>query len=896
MNYVSSLLIDNSVEQMRKEAKLYGLTINTRLLFIEEKLKNYAQQISSSEISPKQLNQFKNKEFNLLALQQAGGKTIYLNENKKQIPVLSTKDIDSRKSQIFTGSVHDETATLYMRTGWKSSYLTAIISPIFLWGDKDNLPLDKNICVIESNNKLLFCSISSEDNIHEKIKNTSLSQNYFEWVYKDENYLATSWEFFLKSRFDTISWNIITSQKESNILQPIKTFNKIFALIIFLTLLIVSLVSLAQVRRSLTPLESLIDGTRRVAENEFTTPVEVHSNDEFKELATSFNSMSKRLGSQINSLSWLSEIDQLILSDPTDEKILTAILKRIKEMIPSAEISITLFEHEQLEIGRTYFSENDHPDSKNVEITSFHPEDIKIFLTQDNVKYLDLTSYSDIFPHPLKSKSARSAFIFPVKVKQRLSALIYLGSEEELELNEDELLQLYEISNRLAIALASADKDKKLYQQSHFDNLTQLPNRLLFNDRLEQEIIHAKRQNKIIALLFIDLDRFKHINDTLGHLIGDKLLQLTAERLKKQIRETDTVARLAGDEFTLILSDISEPKDAGVFARNLIDVISKPFYIETHEIFINASIGISVYPFDGTDNIELLKNSDTAMYRVKSNGRGSYMFFEEQMNYEDKERASLERDLHHALENDELELYYQPLVNLNASTIVGAETLLRWNHPKRGIVPCANFIPLAEETGMIDAIGEWVVNTACKQYQIWKLQGVELERIAVNISNRQFLQDDFYEIVVNALESAEMPASCLELEITESVLVENRVDIIFILNKLKELGVSLSIDDFGTGYSSFSYLKHFPINTLKIDRYFMTDVPKDKNANSIVSSMITLAHTLNIKVISEGIETKEQMTLLQNMDCDYGQGFYFKPPQLPQHFIEYVLQQNTQNP
>lgn len=897
MNYVSSLLIDNGIQQMHKEGKLYAMSINDRLLFIESKLKNIASKLSAESTSITHLKKDVDDDYTLLALLPADGKIVYIDAENKQLPIIPKIESNTHKTQLFSS---EHSPAIYMVVFFNfdenkhSSRLIAKIDPMFLWGKRESLPFDKNICVLEKNNKILFCSDPVTVNILKdvNIKVDAASSVPLEWIHEREKYLAINWEFYLKSRFDTVNWNILTSQQEKEMLQPIQFFNKIYALVIVLTLLIVSAMSLSLIRKSLVPLERLLEGTRRVSKREFSVPVEVHSNDEFEELADSFNEMTNQLSLQFDSLSTLSKIDQLILLDPTDEIIKTTVLDRIKEISPTGIISITIFEHETLEIGYAYFSDYEHPFSKRLDVTSFLSEEVEKFIAENESSYLHLMNESEAILTPFNN-NANSVYIFPVKVKEHLAALIYLGYEDNSELDDDGLNQIKELANRLAVALTSADKDKKLYLQSHFDSLTQLPNRQLFNDRLEQEIIHAKRQNKVIAVLFIDLDRFKNINDTLGHYVGDKLLQLTANRLKSNVRETDTVARLGGDEFTLILSNINEAKDAGIFAKNIVSILSEPFYIETNEIFINASIGIAVYPFDGEDKIELVKNADTAMYRVKSGGRGFYMYYEEKMNHEDVERANLERDLYHALENNEFELYYQPLVNLKTSKIIGAETLLRWNHPGRGIVPCLSFIPLAEESGLIESIGEWVIRTACNQYQAWKKQGMQLDFIAVNISNRQFLQHDFLDIISTAIESAEMQANCLELEITEGILVDSRIDTLDIFNKLNAMGVSLSIDDFGTGYSSFSYLKRFPISTLKIDRSFLNDVPRDENANSIVSSIIALAHTLNIKVVAEGIESKEQEVLLRERQCNYGQGYYFNPPLPAQVFMDYIIKNNS---
>ena len=321
--------------------------------------------------------------------------------------------------------------------------------------------------------------------------------------------------------------------------------------------------------------------------------------------------------------------------------------------------------------------------------------------------------------------------------------------------------------------------------------------------------------------------------------------------------------------------------------------LEKHFTINNHEIFIGTSIGISVFPNDGITGTELFKNADTAMYRVKEQGRGKHLFFEEKMNIEEVERANLERDMRYALERNEFTLHYQPIINLKTSHIIGTEALIRWHHPVLGIIPSSKFIAVAEETGIIEKIGEWVLRTACQQISLWAKNNVVLDRMAVNVSSRQFIQHDFEERVSSILKETNVAANKLELEITETLLMDKRIDSMKILDNLNNKNIHLSIDDFGTGFSSLSYLKRFPVNTLKIDRSFMQDVPTDDDAKSIVKSIITIAHSLNLKVIAEGIDSKKQLSILYENNCDYAQGFYFSKPLSADDFEAFYLKQNN---
>ena len=410
------------------------------------------------------------------------------------------------------------------------------------------------------------------------------------------------------------------------------------------------------------------------------------------------------------------------------------------------------------------------------------------------------------------------------------------------------------------------------------DALTGLPNRTLLQDRIQQVIAHDRRQRARTALLFIDLDQFKTINDSLGHDMGDQLLKEAASRLVSCVRTEDTVARQGGDEFIVLLPSIDLAQDAGVVAAKLLDTLNQPFEINDKQMHIGASIGIAVFPDDGADVDSLMKNSDIAMYHAKESGRNIYQFFTESMNRQAMERQSLGADLRHALARGELLLNYQPIVDARSGELASMEVLLRWSHSERGMVPPARFIPLAEQTGLIVPIGEWVLRTACAQLKSWQAQGYAVPRLAINISARQFRQQDFLEGVLQILHETGVDARLIELEITEGVLIDDAEEVKVTLNRLSELGVQIALDDFGTGYSSLSYLKRFPIDTLKIDRSFVMDIARDRDDAAIVTAIIAMAHSLGMNVVAEGVEDAAQLAFLREKKCDYLQGYYFSRP------------------
>ncbi len=422
---------------------------------------------------------------------------------------------------------------------------------------------------------------------------------------------------------------------------------------------------------------------------------------------------------------------------------------------------------------------------------------------------------------------------------------------------------------------------------AYHDTLTGLPNRLLFNDRLAQAILQAQRRGRRLGVLFLDLDRFKVINDSLGHSVGDKLLQALARRIAITIRGEDTVARLGGDEFTLLLPNVGHAEDASLVAEKLLESVRRPVRIDSSELFISASVGISLFPDDGGDPETLVKNADTAMYRAKELGRDNFQLYAAAMNATAVERLAMETSFRKALAREELVLYYQPILDLKSGEPVGVEALLRWNRPGIGLVSPLDFIPMAEATGLILPVGPWLLKTACARVKRWHQHRPGL-RLAVNLSARQFQQADLAGRVQRAVRAADFPVECLDLEITESWAMQNADAAILTLRELKALGISLSIDDFGIGYSSLSYLKRFPIDNLKIDRSFIHDLTNDPDDAAIVKAVIALGHSLKLKVVAEGVETEEQREFLASHDCDLAQGYLFGPP-LPADECERLL-------
>ncbi|HEX9778061.1 MAG TPA: EAL domain-containing protein [Geopsychrobacteraceae bacterium] len=446
-----------------------------------------------------------------------------------------------------------------------------------------------------------------------------------------------------------------------------------------------------------------------------------------------------------------------------------------------------------------------------------------------------------------------------------------------------------DITAHLQIEAQLRDNEERLKHLAHHDPLTDLPNRLLFDDRLERALAVARRHDQQVALLFLDLDRFKNINDTLGHECGDQLLKKVAERLLLCVRETDTVARLGGDEFLIILEQVKDFQMVAAMSQRIRQSLARYLPVENYQLFVTASIGISLFPGDATSSRELLKCADIAMYHAKQEGKDNYQFYKPQLNARAHEMLELERDLRQAVSGEQLELYYQPQFDLRQGRLIGMEALLRWSHPEHGMIAPADFIPIAEETGLIVGIGEWVLREACLQVCAWQEQALAPPRVAVNLSGRQLRQHDFIAMVDQVLADTELHPEWLELEITESILMKDVQSNFLALNELKGRGVQLSVDDFGTGYSSLSYLSRFPVGKLKIDRSFVATMTENYEQAAIIDSILALGHGLNLTVIAEGIETAEQRALLEAKGCLQGQGYLFGRPVPAREFRDSFL-------
>jgi diguanylate cyclase (GGDEF)-like protein/PAS domain S-box-containing protein len=599
-------------------------------------------------------------------------------------------------------------------------------------------------------------------------------------------------------------------------------------------------VSLFSTRRILRRIRNLVEGTERVSRGEYTNNITGYSStDELGELAASFNKMTARLARR----------DEMILSS-AGEGILGLDLEGRTTFVNPAAARMLGYSVEEL-IGCSMHELLHHT---GIEGKPDDNDRCAIYATVAEGKSQHVTE------EVLWRKDGSS---FPVE---------YVSTPlRDNEKVGGSVVVIKDITERKAQAAL-------LEYRANHDNLTNLPNRTYLSNHLSDIVARAFWQKRVVAVLFLDLDNFKKVNDTLGHDFGDLLLKEVGERLKKCLREGDIVSRLGGDEFVLVLADVAKLLDISIIAKKILAALSEPFEIEKTELYVTASIGISAFPSDGESAETLLKNADTAMYRAKEKGKNQFELFSAAMSGRFHERLALETDLHRALERGDIFLNYQPQIDLITGEIVATEALIRWKRNGVKLTSPIDFIPLAEETGLIVPIGEWVLRTAVSQNKFWQNSGIAPIRVAINLSARQFQQRNLLDMIRKVLDETGMRPDFLELELTESVLMQNEQETIDLLLDLHKTGIRLSIDDFGTGYSSLSYLQRFPINSLKIDKSFINDVPVNQGNCAIVRSIITLGHSLQLKVIAEGVETEEQLQFLKANHCDEIQGYFFSRP------------------
>lgn len=877
-NTVNKLVSNNSHKELVDTSHNIGLSALSNLLFARTSLMVISDSITSS--SQSRLSKILSKKYVMFdALLQTTPEGIILDqtENAKIIPPLhkiilieAIKNISSNKTKLLvlpkSENENNATVLLVMKQDTKAeTRLVAAINPIYLWGDPADYPAEISVCIyriLKNINSPIFCSTDQS--------------NKFKESNKPEN--IGDWELFLRGEFDGDSWRFVSQRLNPLTARPLGNFLNSYGYIgaAVTSLLIVALLSLIQIRKTMVPLEQLVKGTKNISQGKYIR-IEVEGESEFAHLANSFNGMTASIKRQFDTLQTLSAIDREMISNLDVNQIIDQIIGRVQTLLPSTIICVLCLDEESDNTTQCSISISDKISLISPRI-AIPMQEINAIKSYESGLFGRCNNHN-MFVHEnfLSELKANYTWLLPIFWQGEMCAFICIADEFDLPQDGPHWPEINELAGRVSIAISAQKRENQLLLQAQYDNLTGLPNRILLQDRIRQAIEQSDRSGEDFWLIFIDLDRFKFVNDSLGHQAGDLLLSQVAQRLKLAVRDNDTVARLGGDEFIILQGEMEGKLRTGT-VRRLIKALETPFTINNNEIVVTCSAGVSVYPTDTNNADTLLSNADIAMYRAKELGKNNFQFFTKSMNEKVAEHLLLETHLRKAIELNELEMFYQPKVSLLTKQIVGMEALIRWNSKVLDFISPVQFIPLAEETGLIIPIGEWALKTACAQAVVWRNAGLGHFVMAVNLSARQFNQSNLIESITSIIEETGIDPQQLELELTESMVMGNADGAMQMLQKIKSLGIHLSIDDFGTGYSSLSYLKKLPVSTLKIDKSFIDDIVLHTDEAPIVASIISLAKNLKLKVVAEGVELFEQVRYLTAHGCNEIQGYYFSKP------------------
>lgn len=870
----------NVQRQLDQTSSAYGRSLFDRLLAAEMILAETARQLRAGrpsvvEHSPDRLGRF----FRGISLRR--GESIQPIFGSAVLAAQLEPEQRTRlaqgKAQLLTGEAAGPTlVTAVDAADAGAGLLFAVLDADFLWGDKDTLPAHTDICVLDARRNALYCSDPARQPLA-----AGLADGAAPGAVAATGLNAGTWSLFLKASFGAGDWQFLAIQPREVGQEAVANITRIFGYIGLVTVLLVGLLSMVQIRRILGPIERLIDATRQLRNGRLEHPVRIERNDEFGQLAESFNGMAGRLAFQFDALSALSAIDGQILAHADVDEVIGAAQLRLLHLDGVSCAGVFVVDRDARDSGTLFMRRSAAEPMTSIRVPLEHDRFPAGAFAEAPTMFDASSEHPPTIVMLLQRLTKARCCVVHAGQLDEFGALLVLGLADDKPLQDDLLQHARALGDRIVIALAASAREEQLVYQARHDALTKLPNRMLLLDRMALELAHARREKTQLAVMFIDLDRFKYVNDVLGHAAGDQLLTAVGGRLLGCVRDSDTVARLGGDEFVVMLSGSQSLRDVARVAEQLLRALALPIIVAGKELSVGASIGIAMAPADGDDPAHLLKHADIAMYRAKDGGRGRFVFFEERMNAEVVERANIERELRLALRRGQLSVVYQPRVSIQSGRLRGVEALVRWSHPELGSVAPSRFIPIAEEIGVIQEIGRWVLRIACEQAQVWRAAGIELENVSVNVSGAELLTHGWLDSVSHALAETGLPSDVLELEVTENVLLDNEDAAIEVMNQVKRLGVRLALDDFGTGFSSMGYLRRMPVDVMKIDATFVADLEHDESSRGIARAIIAMARSLHMSVVAEGIESRGQAEMLRQWSCDEAQGFYYGKPVAP---------------
>jgi diguanylate cyclase (GGDEF)-like protein len=826
---VRTKLRQEAASELESTSKSYGLLVFERLRQTDEALTELATQGAAQRLSRDDIYAFKSSHFRVVEVRDAaaaataGEREVSLSLQGKEVRL-----------------------TVSARSGTHGVRITAALQDSYLWNADAVYRDEMRLCVYGPNAELLQC-----------VGEIAAAQT------QAARELSGEWSLFLAPRYGAPAWRVRTEQPASIALSALDSFERTLPLVTLIAIAVALLFSIVQIRRSHRPLALLTHAVERMGRRGLHRLVKIDTDDEYEDLGQAFNRMASGLARQFELFRTLARIDRMILDDPSTEVLVAKILPTLPQLLHAPLVAVAVAERDTNKVALWWSATTGATVSR---------------LPGDELKLEQLVGKGD-FQAPALAELSRHVvrqvrYGLPIEVDGKLRGALLMGDPDS---RGSSTRHARAFARRFAVALGSEERRESLLRQAYYDDLTGLPNRQLLKDRLERELAHARRTHAQVVVIYIDLDRFKNVNDSLGHSAGDELLLAVSRRLASQVRESDTLARLGGDEFVLIAPGPNE-HPAHVLAERLQAALREPISIQDSTCFVQASIGLAVYPQDGADPEALLRSADIAMYRAKAAGRGGVTYFEEAMNRDAQRRLLIEQRLRVALRDQTLSLAYQPKVSLTDGSLAGVEALARWTDPQLGVVSPGEFIAVAEECGLIDALGTWVLHEACASYQRLRGQGLELGHVSVNVSMRQLRDASFVAEVRKALQCSGMRAQALEIEVTESTLADNPREVSALLDAIRQMGVRISIDDFGTGYSSMSALGALPTDALKIDRSFVVECASRSTSRSVVEAIVSIAHVLGKVTVAEGVETPEQVRTLRELGCDFAQGYLFSKP------------------
>jgi diguanylate cyclase (GGDEF)-like protein len=879
---------------LREHAKDYGLGVLARLQLMRDSAEQLAIVMRNDGAAAIEKNRYLLNGVESLWLIDGEGNTEIVYGDISTIAPLHDLTADSVRPSLppLVTSLGDGRGELVFLQRVTDSRLLAIKpTKLHVYGENEDLPFATDVCVFTVGGDVLHCSRPMARTIHGELTSETgrIRVAPLEWNEGETQQLAALWQLFLAGEFGAPALDVIASQPTSYAYRSRADFTRIFVPALILVVILVGLLSFNMIGQSLVPLQRLTTAARQIAGGNLLSRVRIRSNDEFEWLGEAFNNMASRLHRQISALEAMSGIDRMILSGATFEDVSESVVKNL--------ISLT-----GCKAAGVIARDNDTPHwAKMISASGEEFVHERISLPMElghNWCQPRQVSVEDVSPTvaPYKARflsyNVKHVVLVPVVLEGDLKGILLLGASTKFNIERHSMQRCVDLAGRFAVALASAEREEALYRQAHFDELTGLPNRQLLKDRLEQQIVQARREEECGALLYLDLDRFKEINDVHGHSVGDVVLVQAAERIVSQVRDSDTVSRLGGDEFVVVMPHVRSERQVRLTADRLLERLGESFAVRGSDHYVSASIGIVMFPDDGDSVETLLKNADVAMYRAKEAGRGRFEFFSKKLNAEARRKIGLERDLRTAFHKNQLEVYYQPQFDSSTGIISGAEALLRWQHADEGFVSPAEFVPLAEDSDLIIDIGRWVIERTCEDLKMILSDGLHPGSVSINVSTRQLREGQFISDVLEPLRRYRIHPGYLQLEVTETTVAQNRDRAISLLKALREEGVRVAIDDFGTGYSSLSYLQQMPFDVIKIDKSFVERIGAGDPSDNICRTIIKMAHEMGKKAIAEGVEHRAQMEFLEKHRCDFVQGYYYSHPLPMDEFVAFIEKQD----